>query len=131
MSTRCNIIIKEPYGDRYILYHHHDGYPEGVGEQLSKVLKERKFFEGRGYGHYLANDLIKNQCGLNDTEYEITSGVHGDIDYCYVVNYRTHTLRCFRTYYGDGQRFLPIRSRIVPIPEWNGGPTIYENPTNQ
>ncbi len=40
MSTRAHIRIKD--GDEQImLYHHHDGYPEGVGRDLKKFLSEK------------------------------------------------------------------------------------------
>lgn len=43
MSTRCNIIIKDRGDRRIYLYHHHDGYPEGVGsERLSVRLRLRR-----------------------------------------------------------------------------------------
>ena len=29
MSTRCNVIVKDKF-DKIWLYHHHDGYVEGV-----------------------------------------------------------------------------------------------------
>jgi hypothetical protein len=40
MSTRANIYIRESNDDREkeILYHHCDGYPEGVGRTLRSIL---------------------------------------------------------------------------------------------
>ena len=40
MSTRCNVIIKEYDGNFFQLYHHHDGYPEGVGADLEEYIKQ-------------------------------------------------------------------------------------------
>ena len=136
MSTRCNIIVKEPYGHKYILYHHHDGYPEGVGVQLRKALKMKEgcTFSNRWGGHYLANDLIKDQRGLNDKTYEITSCLHSDIEFVYVVNFRTGTLRCYEIPWDDEYhenyniRFDRVfrRRNLVDIPAWDGGATMYE-----
>ena len=84
MSTRCNIIIKEKNEEPLIIYHHHDGYPEGVGAELKNVISER----------------INSICGCKGTikkyilsrilydvshQYEETDSIHGDIEYLYVL----------------------------------------------
>lgn len=102
MSTRCNIIIKD--GSRRIyLYHHHDGYPEGVGAELREYMEKN---HPRWWcSLYIANGLVKQNgqdCfAKNDVEYEVTSGLHGDIEYCYVINCRAKTLRCFEITWED------------------------------
>lgn len=135
MSTRCNIIFKEDYGPRFILYHHHDGYPEGVGVQLRKVLdaKDGARYNRRTMGHYIVNDLLKNKCDLNDPEWEITHALHSDIEYLYVVNCRTRTLRCYKVDWDDVTPTYRIdfnkvirRCRLVDIPAWDGSKTMYE-----
>jgi hypothetical protein len=135
MSTRCNIIVRERYGSRFILYRHHDGYPEGVGVQLRKALelKDGESFSRGTFGHYLVNDLIKDQRGLNDREYEITDCLHSDIDYLYVVNYRTKTLRCYVVNWSDVADFrinfkkVIRRKNLCEIPAWDGSKTMYED----
>ena len=104
MSTRCNIIIKDA-GHRFVLYHHHDGYPMGVGtclrEYLEKNWSEPWRTSWRFCGSSMANDLIKKKSHAGatitteDDEYEICSGLHGDIEYCYVINCQAKTLRCY------------------------------------
>lgn len=99
MSTRCNIIIKD-YHDRVILYHHHDGYPSGVGSDLKKYLATFQDWQIRQHGRWkIANDLVKNKAGLDDDEYEISPRLHSDIDYCYVINCVSGTLRCYSCRY--------------------------------
>lgn len=134
MSTRCCLIIKSGYSDnsRIVLYHHHDGYPEGVGVQLKKVLSGYKDWQIREHAlRFLPNELVKNEAGLNDNEWEITTEVHGDIDYLYVLNCKARTLRCYRRFYDDIDTSLKLllkRDRIVEIPEWKeGSKTMYEN----
>ena len=101
MSTRCNIIIKDRR-DRIILYHHHDGYPSGVGSDLKKFLATFQDWQIRQHGHWkITNDLVKNNAGLNDDEYEISPRLHGDIDYCYVINCVSGTLLCYSCRYLD------------------------------
>lgn len=95
MATRCNIIIKDRSNRRIYLYHHHDGYPEGVGADLKKFLEQFQEWQIRQYGGLLANKLVKNQAGLDDEEYEVAPGLHGDIQYLYVINCKAGTLRCY------------------------------------
>ena len=39
MSTRCNVVVVDVRtGDRTYLYHHCDGYPQGVGRELTSML---------------------------------------------------------------------------------------------
>lgn len=87
MSTRCNILIKHTGYNDIILYHHHDGYPQGVGYDLHCRLKK---IEGRWYETDIANNLVKD----TEDEYEITSCIHGDIDYLYTIDCNTKTLKC-------------------------------------
>ena len=109
MSTRCNIIIKD--GPRRItLYHHHDGYPEGVGTELQDYLRRKWSQDWRhGWeGFYIANDLVKGHIlyplssdGREDDEYEVTSGLHGDVEYVYVINCRAMAIRCYEVPWDD------------------------------
>lgn len=97
MSTRCNIIIKDRWNRRVYLYHHCDGYPEGVGADLKEYLSKWADWQIRQHGLCdIPNKLVKDNAGLNDKSYEITAGLHGDIDYCYVINCKAGTLRCYR-----------------------------------
>lgn len=88
MSTRCNIIIKSEtdYPD-IILYHHHDGYPQGVGYDLYCRLNS---ITGTWYATDIANNLVKEA----DDEYEITCDIHGDIEYLYTIDCKNEILRC-------------------------------------
>ena len=86
MSTRCNVIVKEGKSKVY-LYHHHDGYPEGVGMTLKNYLQNCKFW----YLSIIATDLVK----LADDEYRISDGVHEDIEFLYVIDCRKKTLKCY------------------------------------
>ena len=89
MSTRCNIILKDENKNKKIyLYHHHDGYPEGVGADLAHFVTEWN----TGYSYCieeLANRMIKGiespLYGKVDNGYELTSCLHGDIEYLYIV----------------------------------------------
>ena len=91
MSTRCNIIIQEINEKPIILYHHHDGYPQGVGFDLHCRLEQ---FLDNWHADDIANSLVKD---LED-EYEITTDIHGDIEYLYVIECEQKELRCFETW---------------------------------
>ena len=78
MSTRCNIKILERFDSIPIwIYHHHDGYMEGVGADLNNRLANRRNW----YAADIANQLVKD----TKDEYEITTSQHGDIEYLYVI----------------------------------------------
>lgn len=87
MSTRCNIIIKGMGSQDIILYHHHDGYPQGVGYDLKTRLDK---IQGRWYKSDIANFLVKDA----DDEYEITTCIHTDIDYLYTIDCDNSRLQC-------------------------------------
>lgn len=88
MSTRCQ--IKVTYLDKEVLiYHHHDGYPEGVGYDLVQRQKKLNTWNGSE----IVNDLVKD----TKDEYEVAFLVHTDIDYWYEIDCNCHTIRCWRT----------------------------------
>jgi hypothetical protein len=87
MSTRCEVTVIGRYG-KVKLYHHHDGYPEGVGfdliERMSKYVSEIDFDR-------FVNDLVKDP---ND-EYEITQYNHADREYEYFVDLKKKQIQCY------------------------------------
>lgn len=87
MSTRCQIKIRYCNQD-ILLYHHHDGYPEGVGFDLIKRQKNLKTWNG----DIIINSLVKDR---ND-EYEISYHVHTDLDYWYEIDCDRKTIRIWK-----------------------------------
>lgn len=85
MSTRANIIIKDAAGEECILYHHCDGYPEGVGIELQRFV--RHVTDDNNSAESLARFIMQQ-----DAQYEPTEGIHGDIEYLYTINTSTHEL---------------------------------------
>jgi hypothetical protein len=115
MSTRCHIRIKEDE-EQYLLYHHHDGYPGGVGVELKKFLAE---IEGDWFANEIANELVKGgikQKMCPDMGYEITSCVHGDEQYVYVIDCVAQTLKCYVHKWDETFEQCCIASREVEIP---------------
>ena len=91
MSTRCVIRIKRGQVGSVDLYHHCDGYPDGVGVQLLGTIE--RWFDGRPGNNtmdseILANRLVKNEDKeLNDDSYEITLAKHCDLEYFYEIDF--------------------------------------------
>jgi len=103
MSTRCNIRIVDESGNEVMLYHHYDGYPEGVGKQLD-LLMQAGAFGNFPCSEGIANKLVKwnfkfdelkknlekkgvnpNELVCDDDGYDVTCGLHGDIEYIYII----------------------------------------------
>lgn len=96
MSTRSVVIVKD--NDKEIwLYHHWDGYPEGVGVDLLKRSLKFNSYENKWYGDDIANKLVKD----STDDYEITNSYHTDIDFLYMIDCQEKEVKCFRiTKYG-------------------------------
>ena len=84
MSTRATIKIQEGHVERW-LYHHCDGYPEGVGEDLDQLLNTEKRWSIESIFYRLTED----------EEYEPTKGQHGDEEYAYLINCDDMSLVCY------------------------------------
>lgn len=93
MATRCNVRIYQSEDSNtpdFILYHHNDGYPTGVGACVEDFIKNR--FKYVLYSDYLANALLKWD---EDTEYQIAHVMAGDINYYYDVFCEERLIRCY------------------------------------
>lgn len=129
MSTRAHIRIKD--GDEQImLYHHHDGYPEGVGRDLKKFLQEncQNYWDACEIANGLVKGGIKHEHkGLYsgnvevraDDEYEITTCIHGDEEFIYVIDCDKKELKCY-THKWDApfsESTVPERECTIPEPK--------------
>lgn len=94
MSTRCNVIIKERSGKFFQLYHHHDGYPEGVGADLEDYIEQMGndcLVDGKKFSDFLCDPKRDDEY-----EYEGTNICpHGDIEYLYIVDLQKREITCF------------------------------------
>jgi len=86
MSTRCNIICKiKREGDKKpqqfaVLYHHCDGYPDGVGYDMKERLESASDIKRRHAGSFI-NSMVKDPMD----DYEITTDLHWDVEYVYTI----------------------------------------------
>ena len=126
MSTRSEIIIKKQWthtdtGKKYVdkikLYHHHDGYPSGVGKFLMEQIYPKLQSSNHNYVDDLANFLIKHK---DDDEYEITLGNHLDIEYQYIIDINRKTIKCYAghyNYFGYEEEREPKRITFIKTKE--------------
>lgn len=92
MSTRCNIVVTDGH-DTFYIYHHCDGYPEGVGAFLHRKVNDN-LKKGRFcFAEDVVNYLLKDK---DDNSYEFTCCLHGDIEYLYEIDLTEQTLKCFK-----------------------------------
>ena len=110
MSTRATILIKESREDNIHIYHHHDGYPEGVGSDLKRYLNT---LTSEWHASQIADDLINNNANLDDNEYELTSCQHGDEAYGYLIDCDNKTLKCYKLKWDE---FTWDEKSLIKIP---------------
>lgn len=88
MSTRCQVKVITMKDD-LMLYHHCDGYPEGVGYCLLKLMDRFEDTKGFWSADDIVNDMIKKG------NFEITIGNHSDIEYLYEMDFLAREVRCY------------------------------------
>lgn len=91
MSTRCNVVIKQSDDNYYVLYHHYDGYPNGVGRELPKLL------ERIDAGHASSPERLAKKINALDSSYEDEENgtIAPDIEYLYVIDLSDKKIRCY------------------------------------
>ena len=115
MSTRCHIKVIKDNQTCYV-YHHTDGYPEGVGKELRGYLRKwcgsKEEFTAEDFCTYLENE---------DSSYYFENiGLHGDEEYLYTVDFDKGDYLCDKI--GGGNCFsevIPVKSREELF--YNGG----------
>ena len=116
MSTRCVVrLIDEKLNKQIDLYHHYDGYVEGVGFEIIDTFfdKENKKFVLPNDIADIANKLIKSE---TDKYFEITLSNHCDIEYLYTIKVNT-----------KGQVYMYAQN----VNNWEDEIKVYETYTQQ
>lgn len=81
MGTRTNIIVE--YGaTKTFIYRHWDGYPAVTGYDLIKLYRETN-----GAGGFVSALLAAQRENEELPQYELTTEVHGDIEFLYVIRF--------------------------------------------
>ena len=131
MGTRCNIKIS--YGDNDIyIYRHWDGYLSQTGKDVyDKLQNSRKENYSMGEKDEASRINIPNFINsfLLDNRYELTTGVHGDIEYLYHFEFSTEALIQYLTVYRY-EEGRTAKSELMPTEykPWAEGQTSFYNP---
>lgn len=123
MSTRANIIIRDQSTTLYF-YRHSDGYPESTGEDLKEFCKgySKNFradaMQSAGWliihgfhtmiADHKAIDAKFSKASLEPLKgyewkvgyYEPTNGLHGDVEYVYIIDLDSMTLETREANFG-------------------------------
>lgn len=87
MGTRTNIIVKHGSTKIYF-YRHYDGYPAATGADLVEKLRD---CETDIVGNFVAKLLAERYESTSYKQaqpvYELTTEVHGDIEYVYCIEF--------------------------------------------
>ena len=90
MSTRANVFIRESVRDREkeVLNHHCDGYPEGVGRDLERILRKLpKDADEKVLGEYLTKKRLAEFICEQDPDFRITTpSVAADSEFDYEID---------------------------------------------
>lgn len=123
MSTRCNIAVRydgwHNSGSTYTyIYHHCDGYPSGVGSDLKAFLVKHwpHDWQWQQYPELMIDDIMKGKVGGDDA-YRFSPGLHGDIEYLYVIDTQVHTFKCYAMHYGDADEYKTVENIIAHCKE--------------
>ena len=88
MSTRCTIVVRpdkedfNSHADWAYIYHHCDGDPGGVGEELDSVLNECFI---KDYTPVNVSNVVKAITDIDD-DYKRVDRIAGDSSYVYVID---------------------------------------------
>lgn len=83
MSTRCQVKIIQDDSE-ILLYHHCDGYPEGVGFCLLKLIDK--------YKNWWASELATKM--VREGNFEVSLDYHLDIEYLYEMDLDRGVVTC-------------------------------------
>lgn len=122
MSTRANVVLTESWSykntkgkvvnksNKLYFYRHSDGYPEGTlptleifMDWLNRGLIRNNVSQSAGWLIVIGNTEYKSGTnpeakGWKVGAYEPTTGIHGDVEYVYVIDVLNKTLKHYTIY---------------------------------
>lgn len=146
MSTRCQVLVVDDYSAGVLFYRHSDGYPDGVRKSLAKFMELVRTGKIRNNAEQAAGWLIiigHHEYGLVTPEkyvgqncsaatwpptdwkvgaYEPASGLHGDIEYFYVVDVKAMEVRYTDAFDPDKCTVAQLREKATIILDLNPAP---------
>lgn len=113
MSTRAQILVTDKYSiaahEGILFYRHSDGYPEGVQQSLEQFLAmvgtsiRNNCEQAAGWLVLIGHEEYAESRATYPTisgwkvgAYEPATGIHGDIEWFYVVNLSDKTIVAYR-----------------------------------
>lgn len=91
MSTRANIKFRNERGEVIHVYRHSDGFPDVIEPDIDKAISVCSGrWSGSEIGIFVSLFLAMHYSDWEKKrlpDYELTTGVHGDEDYLYTVEY--------------------------------------------
>jgi len=132
MSTRCQVVVRDSFGDEIMFYRHSDGYPEGAMPTLQKfmgwvrrgIIRDNAeqssgwliLIGAQEYSTELETvtwEQVPKDTVLEPNEknkisgwkcgaYEPAVKRHGNIEYLYVLDLKDKTIACYKTGF-DGE----------------------------
>ena len=125
MSTRAHIRIESKDDNEVVfLYHHCDGDPDCVGADLKRFIKRVGKYDWDVYE--IANKILHGEVTSYsffskkydpDLYYELTSDLHGDEDYLYLIDVDSRKLICYSYNHDDTYEETIAKNKIIEIPE--------------
>lgn len=119
MSTRAHVIIRKSGQEDQFVYHHCDGYPEGVGSELDDIFRNSDYSDT-----YAAAKALEEY----DYQYRYENyGIHGDEEYLYLVDLDNKTITCYEVWkngYGHASMNIMDDDHIEYIHLMASGKTI-------
>ena len=101
MSTRAHIIVIDSKSKHYV-YHHSDGYPEGVGEEVLEFINDNPDKLNDAYEFCTALENFDKQYEFED------AGIHGDEEYIYFVDLENKTYQCYEYKYNVPEKNIQM-----------------------
>lgn len=100
MSTRANIKFRDEDGKEIYIYRHSDGYPSVIEPDIDKAITvSSDRWSGSEIGLFVSLFLAMHYSDWEKKrlpDYELTTGVHGDEDYLYTIEYDYEQKRWIR-----------------------------------
>lgn len=112
MATRCTVkLVGLGENEIQYFYHHYDGYPKGVGQDIMEYLKDKEVW-----------DFKKIICDINagfigaDPTYDMSKSIHGDENYIYLINCLTKEFKCYKnSKLTNNENYIFVDDNLVNI----------------
>ncbi|MDY6373964.1 MAG: hypothetical protein SPK91_06095 [Bacteroidales bacterium] len=92
MSTRATIKVVKNGETQYRIYHHCEGFPEGVGKELKEFLSNPDNYDADRLWEQGVNNGLEGDLSY---EFESITFMHGDEEFEYTIDTDNKKLLCY------------------------------------